>query len=220
MKDILEIDSVIIEYGLERILQDVYLKIETGRITGLLGRNGSGKSSLMKIIFGKLNPSSKSLRINNKEILGIKRDPSVIKYLPQHHFIPKSLTVDQVLKDFDLEFHKLIEDFPSFENKRKAKVKSLSGGQRRILEIYSILVSTTKFCLLDEPFSQIMPISIEQVKNLVTREKQNKAILLTDHMYNHILEICDDLYVINKGKTNLTKDHKDLERLGYINGQD
>lgn len=63
MKNILEIDSVILEYGLKRILQNVYLKTETGKITGLLGRNGSSKSSLMKILFGELNPSNKSIRL-------------------------------------------------------------------------------------------------------------------------------------------------------------
>jgi len=81
MKNILDIDSVILEFGLQRILQNVYLKSESGRITGLLGRNGTGKSSLMKISFGELNPTNKSIRINNKALIGSKRNPNEIRYL-------------------------------------------------------------------------------------------------------------------------------------------
>ncbi len=215
MRNSLEIDSVILEYGLKRILQNVYLKIETGRITGLLGRNGSGKSSLMKVLFGNLNPSSKSIRLNHTSILGKHRNPCDIRYLPQNNFIPKTLTINRVFKDLNLDFQGLLEAFPNFKNQQRTKLKHLSSGERRIIEIYSILVSKTKFCMLDEPFSQVMPIHIETFKKIILREKQNKGILLTDHLYEHIVEICDDLYVLRDGKTHLTKNITDLETLGY-----
>lgn len=215
MKNSLEIDSVILEYDLRRILQNVYLKSETGKITGLLGRNGSGKSSLMKILFGEINPNSKSIRLNSSAILGKNRNPMDIRYLPQYNFIPKQLTVSRVLKDLDLDFKELVEEFPSFKKHKRTKLKYLSSGERRIIEIYSILVSKTKFCMLDEPFSQVMPIHIETFKKIILREKQNKGIILTDHMYKHIVAICDDLYVICNGKTYLTKSINDLETLGY-----
>ena len=77
MMNSLEVDSVILDFGMRRILQDVYLKCETGRITGLLGRNGTGKSSLMKIIFGKLRLSSSSVRLNNKSLVRASRSNDV-----------------------------------------------------------------------------------------------------------------------------------------------
>jgi len=215
MKNLLEIDSVILEYGLRRILQDVYLKSETGIITGLLGRNGTGKSSLMKIIFGELNPDNKSVRINNNSLLGNHRNSQEIRYLPQFNIIPKRLKLKRVFEDLDIEINKFFEEFPNFEKHQKSKIGHLSTGERRVVEIYSILVSNTKFCLLDEPFSQIMPIQIEIFKTIILREKENKGIILTDHMYRHIIEICDDLYVISNGKTYLTKSITDLETLGY-----
>lgn len=215
MKNSLEIDSVILEYDLKRILHNVYLKSETGKITGLLGRNGSGKSSLMKILFGEINPNSKSIRLNSKAILGKNRNPMEIRYLPQHHFIPKQLRVNRVLQDLNLEFEGLVKEFPNFKKHKRTKLKYLSSGERRIIEIYSILVSKTKFCMLDEPFSQVMPIHIETFKKIILREKQNKGIILTDHMYKHIVEICDNLYVISDGKTYLTNSINDLEILGY-----
>ena len=212
----LEIDSVILEFGRRRILQDVYLKCETGKITGLLGRNGSGKSSLMKILYGELNPDNKSVRMNDSAWLDAYRSPDDIRYLPQHNFIPPHLSVRRILNDFELSIDDLILDFPEFKKHSKSKIKNLSGGEKRIFEIYTILVSSSKFCLLDEPFSQVMPIHVEAIKKIISREKSNKGILLTDHLYKHILDICDDLYVISKGKTHLTSSTEDLVTLGYI----
>ena len=70
--------------------------------------------------------------------------------------------------------------------------------------------------MLDEPFSQIMPLHIDSIKRLILREKGNKGIIVTDHLYRYIVDICDDLYVINNGKTYLTKSIQDLETLGYV----
>jgi len=215
MKNILEIDSIILEYGLKRILQNVYLRSETGKVTGLLGRNGTGKSSLMKIIFGELNPISRSVRLNNKALLGTNRNPNEIRYVPQYNFIPDAFTVDRVFQDLEIDFRKLVIDFPSFKKYQKTKMNNLSGGERRVIEIYSILVSKTMFCMLDEPFSHIMPIHVETIKKIIVREKESKGIILTDHMYSHIVDIYDDLYVISNGKTHLTDNINDLETLGY-----
>ena len=144
MKNSLEVDSVILEFGFKRILQDVYLKSETGKTTGLLGRNGSGKSSLMKILFGELIPDSKSIRVNGRALLGTYRSPREMRYLPQDNFIPGTLTVARVLMDFELDFGDLITNFSDLSNHRNSKLRNLSGGQRRIIEIYSILVSESK----------------------------------------------------------------------------
>ncbi|WP_282040048.1 ATP-binding cassette domain-containing protein [Saccharicrinis aurantiacus] len=215
MTNTLEIDSVLLEFGTHRVLQNVYLKCQTGNITGLLGRNGTGKSCLMKILFGELIPNEKSMRINGNPIYSTYRSPKDIRYLPQSKFAPNSLTVKRILSDFKLDFEDLISFFPEFEKLYKSKLVNLSGGERRIIEIYLILVSQTKFCMLDEPFSQIMPIHVNTIKKIILREKENKGIIITDHMYRHIIDICDDLYVINNGQTYLTKSVEDIETLGY-----
>lgn len=215
MIDILEIDSVLLEFGSKRILKDVYLKSETGKVTGVLGRNGTGKSCLMKILFGELIPSDKSIRINGKALITSNRSPKDLRYLPQKRFIPNYLTIERVFNDFKLDFADLIYNFPELEKFYKSKLINLSGGERRIIEIYTILVSQTKFSMLDEPFSLVMPIHIDSIKKLILREKENKGIIITDHMYQHIIDICDDLYVINNEKTYLTRSIEDLETLGY-----
>lgn len=216
MTNVLEIDSVILDFGLKRVLQSVYLKSETGKITGLLGRNGSGKSCLMKIMIGELIPNDKSIRINGHHLATTYRSPKDLRFLPQTEFIPRSLTVKRVFSDFELNFDDFVAYFSEFEKFYQSKLKHLSTGERRIIEIYTILVSQSKFCMLDEPFSQVMPIHVDTIKKLIVREKQHKGIIITDHMYRHIIDICDDLYVINNGKTCLTKSIEDLETLGYV----
>jgi ABC-type lipopolysaccharide export system ATPase subunit len=220
MTNKLEIDSVLLEFETKRVLNNVYLKSETGKITGLLGRNGTGKSCLMKILFGELYPNDKSIRINGNALLTSYRSPNDLRYLPQKRFIPNSLTIKRIFNDFKLDFTDLLNNFPEFEKYYNSKLIELSGGERRIIEIYSILVSKSRFCMLDEPFSQIMPVHIDTIKGLLIREKDNKGIIITDHMYKHIVDICDDLYLISNGQTYLTKGIDDLETFGYVRSID
>jgi ABC-type multidrug transport system ATPase subunit len=219
MIHILEVDSVILEFGSKRVLQDVYMKSETGKITGLLGRNGAGKTCLMKVIYGELVSFNKSVRLNGNSIYNKYRNPDDIRYLPQHRFIPGFLTIKRIFEDFQLDFSDFKNEFRGFGKLYKEKIRNLSGGERRIIEIYSILASKTNFCMLDEPFSHVMPVHREAIKNLILREKRDKGIIITDHLYKNIIEICDNLYMINNGKTYLTKSLKDLVTLGYIRAE-
>lgn len=216
MNKVLEIDSVILEFGLQKVLQDVYLKCETGKITGLLGRNGSGKSCLMRILFGDLKAVNQSVRINGQVILSKSPKPNKIVYLPQFEFIPKFFTLKSIFRDFDLDFSEFIIWFPAFKDYYKTTLKRLSGGEGRIVEIYIILKSSTNFCLLDEPFSQVMPLHVEAIKNIIQQEKKRKGILVSDHLYEHITEISDQLYILKSGKTYLANDAHDIESLGYV----
>jgi len=216
MKHSLEADSIILEFGAKRVLQDVYLKSETGQVTGLLGRNGTGKTCLMNIIYGELNPTDKSIRLDGIAAINGLRHPELVRYLPQHRFIPGPLTIKRIFKDFRLDFEEFVHEFPEFEKYHKTRLNKLSGGERRIVEVYAILGSKTKFCLLDEPFSHIMPAHVDVIRKLILREKQTKGIIITDHMYQHIIDICDQLYVIHAGKTYLTKSLQDLETFGYL----
>ena len=213
----LEVDSIILEFGHHRVLQDVYFTNETGRITGILGRNGCGKSCLMNIIYGVLLTNNKSIRIDGEPIFEGYRDPKLFRYLPQFNFIPKDFTIRRIFADFGLDFSSFIVWFPEFEKYYSMNLGKLSGGERRIIEVYAILASKTKFCMLDEPFSHIMPLHVEALKNIMLEEKQNKGIIITDHLHRYITDISDQLYVIVHGKAHLTKGIEDLKSLGYIN---
>ena len=170
---------------------------------------------LLNILYGQLSPNDHSVRLNKQALLNSSRSTKDIMYLPQFSFIPKSLTLNRIFNDFKLDFSEFINEFPEFKNYFLSKLKNLSGGEQRIVEIYLIISSKTKFCLLDEPFTHVMPLHVDSIKNLILREKKNKGIIITDHLYRHITDICDDLYVINDGKTYLTNSIQDLETLGY-----
>jgi len=211
----LEVDSVQLQFGEREILSDVYLKCETGKITGLLGRNGTGKSSLMNIIFGSLVPENKSVRFDGKSVPKAYQHHELLSYLPQYNFIPAHLTLNRVFLDFNLDFAPFEKFFPEFIQKHRSKIIQLSGGQRRLVETYVLIKSKSEFVMLDEPFCHLSPLMIAAVKELIKEEQPNKGFLITDHMYHDVIDVASDLYVLAEEQLHLVKEIEDLERLGY-----
>ncbi len=215
MKHLLEADGIMLEFGMRRILSDVYFKCETGKITGMLGRNGQGKTCLMNIVYGSLTALSKSIRFDKVSVPYAFKRADLLLYLPQFNFIPGALSLKRIFKDFAVDYGAFEAHFPEYKPFYKSAIQNLSGGQRRLVEVYVILKGKSKFSMLDEPFSHIMPLHVEKLKELLIAEKQEKGLLITDHMYRHVTDIADDLYVLRDGKTFLTRDITDVERLGY-----
>lgn len=215
MKHILEADSISLEFSNRNVLSDIYLKCETGKVTGLLGRNGAGKSCLMRIIYGQMKTDNGSVRFDKVYNRMGCNSPHLIRYLPQFNFIPGSLSLERIFSDFETSYSGLEKFMPEFAGRQKTAIGKLSGGERRLVEMYVILTSKTRFVLMDEPFTHVMPLHIEKIKQLILSEKANKGILITDHMFRQVVDICDDLYVLVNGKTHLTKDLTDIEKLGY-----
>ncbi|TDQ06410.1 ATP-binding cassette domain-containing protein [Pedobacter metabolipauper] len=211
----LEADSIFLEFGVRKILSDIYIQCETGKITGLLGRNGNGKTSLMNIIYGNLTANSKSVRFDGQSIPCAYKRPELHLYLPQFNFIPDGLSLKRIFLDFNLDYIPFEDLFPEFRLKYNSPLKKLSGGQKRLIELYVILKSPTQFVMLDEPFSHLSPLMVEQIKTLMVAEKENKGLLITDHMHRDVISISDDLYVLSGGKTHLTKSPEEIEFLGY-----
>ncbi len=213
---ILEIDNVELYFKEKRILNGIYLKAETGKTTGILGSNGCGKSCLLKIIFGTLNPKYKLIRINSKPILKPLYQTKLVSYLPQHHFIPNNLKTKTAFKLFNVDWIEFINSFPSFALFENLKFSRLSGGERRVVEVYLILKSSSKIVLLDEPFSHIAPLYIEKITSLIEIEKHQKAIIITDHMYQHIVSASNAIYLIKNGCSKLIDNLKELESYNYV----
>lgn len=211
---ILEADSIQLSFGNKVILSDIYLKCEKGKITGLLGRNGQGKSCLMNIMYGTML-SEKSVRINGISVPHAFKNPRQLLYLPQFNFIPSGFSIKRVLQDFSIPLHNFLNDAPQFDGRLKNNIRALSGGEKRFIELYCIICTQTNFVLLDEPFTHLNPLQIEKAKELMNREKQNKGILVSDHMFRHVLDIKDQLYILANGKTHLSVNDCDIEKLGY-----
>lgn len=213
---VLEMDSVTLCWGERTVLSDVYLRCETGRVTGLLGRNGSGKSCLLNILYGMLEPQSKSVRFNGRAWLSKRRDPRCIRYLPQFGFIPKSLTPRKALTDFSLGADAFVAWFPGFEKLLDSPLGRLSGGERRTVEVYCILACRTEFSVLDEPFAQLTPLCRNRFRELIAQQKRSRGILLSDHLYREVTEISDDVYFVGDTCVRPVRSPDDLERFGYV----
>lgn len=211
----LEADGIQLQFDGRVILSDIYLNCAKGSIIGLLGRNGSGKSCLLQVIFGSLS-CEKSIRINGVSCNEAYKNPSLINYLPQFHFIPNSLSLKDIFEVYALDYSIFELQFPSFHIPINQIFRNLSGGEKRLIEIYIIVESSAHFALLDEPFTFLNPIQIEAVKSYIKSKTTTKGFIITDHLYKYILDISDTNYVLANGKTHLIKQFSDFERLGYI----
>lgn len=205
-----ELDNVELTYDNRKILYGVYLKAETGKITGILGRNGCGKSSLLKIFFGSISCNNRLIKIDNQPTLKKLYTITDVKFLPQKHFIPDGLKLKSLFRIFQCDWNSFAEKFPGFQKYEKAKAKELSGGEKRLVETWLCLHSKTNLCILDEPFTNLAPMFVEKVKAELAIQKKNKAIIITDHLYEEILEVSDSFYMLKNG---CTKEFSDKENL-------
>ena len=215
--NILEIDNIELNFGVIETLKAIYVKAEKGKVTCILGSNGSGKTSLLRIIFGELKPNNKLIRIDNKPKLAPLYKSGDIKYLPQFNIIPKNISLKLALTSFDVSIEDFSLDFPNFKTQENSRFSEFSGGEKRVIETYITLKSPSKVVLLDEPFSHIAPLYIQKLKELIEIEKKNKIFIITDHLYNHILDISDDIYLIKDGWSRIIKSPDELIHHKYLN---
>ncbi|MCF1421137.1 ATP-binding cassette domain-containing protein [Mangrovimonas futianensis] len=214
---ILEVDNVELSFNKKTILNSVYFKAEQGKITSLIGKNGSGKSCLLEIIFGSLQPKYKLIRINKKPFLKpLHLYKNKVGFLPQHQISPSRLKIKSIFKLFGVSLNQFMIDFESFNKYRNSRINELSSGEIRILETYVILKSPMDIILLDEPFSYLAPIAVIKLKELIKEEKEKKIIILTDHQYREVLDISDTCYFLSQGGTKLISSEKDLQNQNYI----
>ena len=214
----LEVDSIWLEYGNRKILQNVYLRVDKGQIVGLLGRNGSGKSSLLEIIYGIRSAQNRSIRIDGTFINKLYQYQELLAYLPQKHFVPSQLTVRQALALYQADLVEAGAYFPELDELVSYRLNQLSGGQQRLIETVMVLASPAPLIMLDEPFSNVMPLHIETLKTWLVSLKSRKGILITDHYYQDVLTISDKIYFLNMGGRTIQLAHpiQQLRDFGYI----
>ena len=219
MPNLLEIDSVVKSYDTRIVLTDIYLKCKTGDIIGMLGRNGTGKSTLLKILFGILQADRKFIRIDGKFYDQPYKTINELCYLPQHSFLPKQLRVEKIVELYLGKNKKasFLED-PVLSELTTNKIAQISGGELRYLEIKLLLYLESKFVLLDEPFNGVSPLLIEKIKKMILEMSKFKGIILTDHDYRNVLNVANRFCLIYDGGIKTITDKQELVRWGYIPG--
>jgi len=195
------------------VVQDVSLKVSAGEVVGLLGPNGAGKTTTFYLVVGLLTPESGNVYLNGQEITRLPmyvRARKGISYLPQEPSVFRKLSVEDNLYAIaetlgmtpgmaDQKVSDLLEEF-GISALRKNPAYTLSGGERRRLEIARSLVIGPSFMLLDEPFAGIDPLAVLDIQRVVMQLKsRNIGVLITDHNVRETLKITDRAYIIKEG---------------------
>ena len=206
------------------VLNNINFEVHRSEAVGLLGPNGAGKTTCFHIVTGLIKPNKGKIFVDNVDITNLPvyiRSKIGIGYLPQEPSIFRGLTVEENLlsileytepnKSQRLNFlEDLLKDFSLIE-KRKENAMKLSGGQRRRVEIARTLCTKPNFILLDEPFTGIDPLQLNEIKNLIkSLKKRNIGVLITDHNVREALTIIDRAYIIHGGNVLMQGKPKDI----------
>jgi len=211
---VLKTEHLVKNYGKRQVVNDVSLEIRQGEIVGLLGPNGAGKTTTFYMITGMIKPTEGKVYLDDKDIsknpmyrrarMGIgylSQEPSIFRKLSVEDNIRAILQTMKMSKDEKKERLESLLDELELKRLRKSKAYTLSGGERRKVEITRALVTNPKFILLDEPFLGVDPISVEEIQRIVFNLKQkNIGVLITDHNVHETLSITDRAYLLFEGK--------------------
>ncbi|PLX52566.1 MAG: LPS export ABC transporter ATP-binding protein [Desulfobulbaceae bacterium] len=211
---LLEARELAKQYHKRRVVDGVSLQVENGSVVGLLGPNGAGKTTSFYMIAGFVRPTSGKVLLADEDITGLpihKRAKRGISYLAQEPSVFKKLTVEENIRivleplglekdEIDYRINSLLEDM-KIQALAGNKANTLSGGERRRVEIMRALAIKPRFILLDEPFAGIDPLSVADLQQIII-ELKNKGlgVLISDHNVRETLSVCDYAYIISKGK--------------------
>ena len=218
-RNTLAVENLQKSYGSRVVVKDVSLSVESGEVVGLLGPNGAGKTTCFYMVVGLLPLDSGHIALNGHSIAHLpihRRARLGLSYLPQEASVFRKLTVEENVravlelqvdsdqrplrkKDIADRLDALLDDL-LIAHLRTNTALSLSGGERRRVEIARALASRPRFILLDEPFAGVDPIAVLEIQRIVRFLKERGiGVLMTDHNVRETLGICDHAYIINEG---------------------
>jgi len=210
---VLKAASVVKSYGGRRVVNGVSLEVKGGEVVGLLGPNGAGKTTTFHMMVGLVQPEDGRVMLNDEDLTAApiyQRARAGISYLPQESSVFRRLSVEDnlraILQTLELDSAEQKERCDGLlkmlgvSHLATHKAFTLSGGERRRVEIARALVLAPFFLLLDEPFTGIDPIAVAEIQNIVRRLiSSGIGILITDHNVRETLGICDRAYIVNEG---------------------
>jgi len=211
---LLTTENLVKEYGRRRVVNGVSIYVSPGEIVGLLGPNGAGKTTTFNMVVGLVKPDTGAVKFLGRDITRLpmhRRARLGIGYLTQEPSVFRKLTVEQnilaILETCKMDRQergirlKYLLDELDLARLAKSLAYTLSGGEKRRLEITRALVTSPKLLLLDEPFSGIDPIAVYEVQKIIRRLKERElGILITDHNVRETLKLVDRAYLIHKGE--------------------
>jgi lipopolysaccharide export system ATP-binding protein len=207
-------ESLVKVYKKRKVVNDVSIQVEQGEIVGLLGPNGAGKTTTFYMIIGFIKPEAGKILLNHEDITHLpmyerarrgigylSQEPSIFRKLSVEQNIMAILEMQKIPKREGVERLKALLKELDISHLAKNKAYTLSGGERRRVEITRALATQPRFMLLDEPFSGIDPIAVEDIQKIIYRLKEkNLGILITDHNVRETLSITDRAYIMCDGE--------------------
>jgi lipopolysaccharide export system ATP-binding protein len=211
-------------YNGRKVVDSVDLAVGRGEVVGLLGPNGAGKTTTFYMIVGLVNPDRGSVILNNEDISSYpmyRRARKGINYLPQEPSVFRKLTVEEniiaILETLDIEKNEQEKRLNDLLNEldishlAKNRAYSLSGGERRRVEITRALVTSPQYILLDEPFAGIDPLAVADIQSIILKLKSKEiGVLISDHNVRETLKVCDRAYIVNEGTILIEGDPDDI----------
>jgi len=214
------VENLAKRYGSRQVVKDVSLRVEAGTVVGLLGPNGAGKTTCFYMVVGLIPLDSGAITLDGRSIANLpihRRARMGLSYLPQEASVFRRLTVEENIRavlelqvddagkalppaTIENRLKELLDDLQITEIRTNPAL-SLSGGERRRVEIARALAARPRFILLDEPFAGVDPIAVIEIQRIVRFLKQRGiGVLVTDHNVRETLGICDHAYIINEGQ--------------------
>lgn len=214
----LVVESLTHAFGRTRVLTGVFLRVNRSEVVGVVGRNGCGKTTMLRAVAGTLDPDQINVRIADRPVVRAFRS-GLVCLLPQEPWLPRRMRVNRIvaLALPDAADRAAVLDDPRIGPLAGRRAADLSGGERRYLEVMLAASFPAEFCLLDEPFTEIEPIYrprlIETIRRLATAT--GRGFIVTDHAYRDVLDAADRLMVMVDGELHAAQGGDDLRRLGY-----
>ncbi|MFY7814195.1 MAG: ATP-binding cassette domain-containing protein [Chryseobacterium taeanense] len=213
----LHIDSVTKSYGSKTILKDIYISCETGKIVALLGSIGSGKSTLLQIVFGTVKGDSQFIKFNDQVLTKQSDRREKIAYLSQNSMFPRNIKIKNLIPLFcnDANTQKLFNS-NLIKPLLNRTMRNLSGGERKLVEVLTIIHSKAEFILLEQPYSGLSPILTEKVMKIIKEISKEKGFIISDFNTQEAIKISDEIYFLSNAHLKQIKDLRELQQHYYL----
>ncbi|GAA0101116.1 ABC transporter ATP-binding protein [Paraclostridium bifermentans] len=203
-QNIAEFNDVYKKYGKKQVLEEFNLSIPKGKIVGLLGPNGSGKTTMIKLLNGLTQCDQGNILINGSK--PSVKTKEIVSYLPDRNYLNEDMTVKELLKLFsdfykDFDINKAKEMIKNLNLEENEKIKSMSKGTKEKVGLILVMSRNAKLYILDEPIGGVDPASRAYIiKTILKNFNEDSTLLIATHLINEIENICDEVIIISKGK--------------------